>query len=404
MRDGTLVRMSGRLLLCAFILIELVCISASFADNADAEELFRAGRRLMKEGRFADACIAFENSNRIERNVNTLANLGDCWEKSGRIASAWKTFVEVIELTKADPGQENLRNVASTRAQALESRVSFVTLRVTAELAAIDQLEILIDGQALPPSFWNTGRAVDGGTHEVRVSAPGYIVRSLPIQIEPERDIREIILPGLERELVTTQAVAVPSNENPQPRPREVAGVNASVSWTSFSGAGRMRVRVAAHARVTRLNEGCEGTCPHWFASPDVQVIARRPGIRNDIQAGVALGFSKYGQRHSGPNEYVEQLWYICFTAGWFHRLPPARRLYAGLVLGAGIGGVQQSLRESDNSLTPLFSTGDIPVFEVSPTVGYFLDRGERFAVTAMVIGTSLGALALSAGVGAAVF
>ena len=52
--------------------------------NPQAEALFRDGKELMKQGKVAEACTAFEGSERTEHSLVTLMNLADCREKNGQ--------------------------------------------------------------------------------------------------------------------------------------------------------------------------------------------------------------------------------------------------------------------------------------------------------------------------------
>src|SRR5580704_7129436 len=74
------------------------------ADGANApaaEALFAEGRRLVDAGDFANACPKFADSERLDPSVATLLNLGACYEKAGRTASAWATFREAISAAQA---------------------------------------------------------------------------------------------------------------------------------------------------------------------------------------------------------------------------------------------------------------------------------------------------------------
>ena len=55
--------------------------------SPQAEALFRDGKQLMKEGKLAEACAAFEGSERAEHNVATVLSLADCREKNHQYAS-----------------------------------------------------------------------------------------------------------------------------------------------------------------------------------------------------------------------------------------------------------------------------------------------------------------------------
>jgi len=66
------------------------------AQSAEAEVLFREGKRLMKEGKLAEACDKLEASDRLESSIGTLLNLADCREKNKQLVSAWLAFHKAV--------------------------------------------------------------------------------------------------------------------------------------------------------------------------------------------------------------------------------------------------------------------------------------------------------------------
>src|SRR6188768_4533635 len=92
---------------------------AGAAQKAAAESLFDDGLKAMKSGHFAEACPKLEESERIDPAIGTLLYLGECYEKTGRTASAWATFREAASLANTS-NQADRARVASARAQGLE--------------------------------------------------------------------------------------------------------------------------------------------------------------------------------------------------------------------------------------------------------------------------------------------
>ncbi len=73
-------------------------------NRAAADALFNAGRDAMTEGNYELACRKFAESNRLDRAVGTLLNLGNCEDKRGRLATAWLRYAEALEmLSDSDP-------------------------------------------------------------------------------------------------------------------------------------------------------------------------------------------------------------------------------------------------------------------------------------------------------------
>src|SRR5678816_498104 len=70
-------------------------------DPAGAQALFDQARELTRQGRFAEACPKLQESNRLDPGIGTQFHLADCYEQSGRIASAWAAFLEVASQARA---------------------------------------------------------------------------------------------------------------------------------------------------------------------------------------------------------------------------------------------------------------------------------------------------------------
>lgn len=140
--------------------------------KAAAEVLFVEGRTLMDRGDYAAACAKFEASQKLDAGVGTMLNLADCYEKSGRTASAWAEYREVVPLARA-AGSEERAVLAEARAKALEPDLSTLTIHVSETPPGV-RLEVLRDGLPVDPAMFSTAIPVDPGQHEVVVRAPGY--------------------------------------------------------------------------------------------------------------------------------------------------------------------------------------------------------------------------------------
>jgi hypothetical protein len=143
------------------------------ADNgnaAAAEALFAEARRLAAAGDYPNACPKFAESERLDPSVATLLNLGACYEKAGRTASAWATFREAISAAQAARRDDYL-SVAQKRAAALEPLLP--RLVISEKDTTTPGIEIQRDGVAVTQAEWGVPIPVDPGEHVVAASAPG---------------------------------------------------------------------------------------------------------------------------------------------------------------------------------------------------------------------------------------
>ena len=162
--------------------------------SPQAEALFRDGKQLMKEGKLAEACSAFEGSERAEHNVATVLSLADCREKNHQYASAWALFLQADSQTRADPTKAVLNTTAKHRARALESRLSYLTINVPDE-SRIPELVVTRDGAPVDPAEWNRAIPADGGSHVIAGKAPGHESWSTTVTLRPESDKQAVEVP-----------------------------------------------------------------------------------------------------------------------------------------------------------------------------------------------------------------
>src|SRR5687767_2391284 len=73
---------------------------AAFAAESDAARLFSEGRALVLEGRFAEACPRFEQSQRLEPRLGTQLNAAFCHERQGELATAWLGYQQALGLAR----------------------------------------------------------------------------------------------------------------------------------------------------------------------------------------------------------------------------------------------------------------------------------------------------------------
>jgi hypothetical protein len=209
----------------ALALLLVVCISRpGLADVAAAEALFREGRRLLDEGRTAEACDKLAESQRLDPSSGTLINLAACHAKLGKIATAWAEFLAAARLALAQ--QRPLRaEEAKRRAAELEPKVPYLTVRVAARPPG---LVLTHNGTRLAESAIGMALPVDPGEHVVVATAPGREEWTTTVTISELGQHRVVDVPELapekpkpvEEEVEPEPAKAAPPPRPPPPPPR----------------------------------------------------------------------------------------------------------------------------------------------------------------------------------------
>jgi hypothetical protein len=154
----------------------------------------RDGKEHVRQGKIAEACAAFEASEKADHSVATVLSLADCREKNRQYASAWALFLEADSQTRTDTSKAALNSTARARAAALEPRLSYLTINVPDESRVAD-LVVSRDGIAIDPAEWNRSIPIDGGPHEISGKAPGHESWSTKVVIAPERDKQSVEVP-----------------------------------------------------------------------------------------------------------------------------------------------------------------------------------------------------------------
>jgi hypothetical protein len=163
------------------LLSPAVARAESTPDVARADALFNAAKQLRAAGQYADACPQFAESSRLAPGVGVSLYLADCYERIGRTASAWTAFrnAEKLALERSDKRAD----LAHARAQALEPKLSGLTILVPPEVAHSGP-EVLLDGsQIIPSQQWNLAMAVDPGDHVVTVNLPSQTPQTLTAHV-----------------------------------------------------------------------------------------------------------------------------------------------------------------------------------------------------------------------------
>ncbi|MEO8875558.1 MAG: tetratricopeptide repeat protein [Polyangiaceae bacterium] len=207
---------SGALALISLLGLAGVCRADSQDDKAAAQAAYDLGRKLSLAGNFAEACPKFEESEKLDPGLGTMLFLADCYEKTGKTASAWGEFreAEAIALKQSDARQK----VAHDRASALEPRLSRVLIKVESA-NQLDGLYVTRDGVEIGQGVWNTPLPIDPGPHDIAASATGHKTWTEHVEIATNGTTTTVVVPRLLEEpnavAVGNPAVLPTKNQNP---------------------------------------------------------------------------------------------------------------------------------------------------------------------------------------------
>ena len=240
------------------VMAELVPSDAFAQDTsrvAAATVLFDEGIKALDAGRLEEACPKLAKSQELAPSGGTLLALASCWERSGKLASAWVAYREAASRA-ASAGKSDAEMSASRNAARLESRLPKLTIRAPSGPA---DLEVRRDGILLTPAELGIAIPVDPGPHEVRASTPDGRTWRRSIEAR-EGAALTVNVPDVDRVDATgpegtlrTEASTGPSSERRAPP----SGTSTSRSTAPSTSSGRRTAgRVVAGAGVVIAGVG----------------------------------------------------------------------------------------------------------------------------------------------------
>ena len=202
MKTSTVRSCSHALLFVVAILVASGVTNAGAAraqtpeSRAAAQKMFDDAKALMESGKIAEACALLEESQKLDPGMAAQFRLGECYEKAGRLASAWSTFVEVASAARAAAMADRER-VAHERAEALKPKLSYLAINVPEAVATTPGLAIKRDGITIGRPQWGAGVPVDPGTHAIEASAPDKKPWTSQVKVQPAPGTTTVTVPVL---------------------------------------------------------------------------------------------------------------------------------------------------------------------------------------------------------------
>lgn len=238
------------------------------AQPAEADVLFRDGKKLLKDGNIAAACEKLDASERLESSVGTLLNLADCRERNHQLATAWAMFRKAA--VAARTGRDGRREKeARRREKLLAPRLSYLTVSVP-PASRVDGLAITRNGVELDRALWDQRVPVDAGDYELAAAADGYRPWTAQVRIAREAQQAEIEVPAL---VVEPRPAPEPVAAHPRPAPPARSADDADDAEP-------------AHREPARPSR--------WTTSREIALVVAAAGAAG---VGIGIGYGLHGRQ-----------------------------------------------------------------------------------------------------------
>jgi len=206
-------------------LLSLAAPARAQGNETIAEALFDEGRTLFEAQKYDKACAKFKESQRLDPATGTLLNLAMCYEKAGRLATAWTTWREAASSART-ANQTDREEHAREMAKKIEGKLARLTLTVNGTDNLPQGFWVTQDGTAQPPAAWGVSLPIDGGIHHFEAGAPGFLTWRSDIQIKDGQTLTVSVpilalegtpLPGSAPAAASEEAAKEQTDEEPTP-------------------------------------------------------------------------------------------------------------------------------------------------------------------------------------------
>ena len=264
------------------VVIGLVLCGLAAAAHADrADQLFKKGKKLLAEKKYAEACTAFEQSDKLDPGIGAKLNVARCYQEWGKLATAWRWYTDAEHMAAAshDDRADKIHAIVA----ALDPDVPRLTVNLPPG-AATDHLVVKLDGLALELAALGLERRVDPGAHEVEAFVDGARrSRTVPLERGGSAEIT-LEVPVRPRQRVSPGA---PEADAAPVRTRRLVGLGTS-------GAGVVAIGIAGIVTLRARGDYKHALDVHCNGRTDMcdeigQAAAHSARRRANISTGVTI-------------------------------------------------------------------------------------------------------------------
>jgi hypothetical protein len=155
---------------------------ASATETAAARSLAVDGLKLAQAGNCADAAPKLERAEKLYHSPVVASRLGECFVTLGRLVEGTEILRKVLREPQSGEPTPALTKALERAQRALDGakpRIAGLTVKV----AAVQDMTVKIDGDAVPSALVDTEIPTDPGEHAIDVTAPGFLRSSTHVSV-----------------------------------------------------------------------------------------------------------------------------------------------------------------------------------------------------------------------------
>jgi len=141
-----------------------ICLAAGTASADKADVLFKKGKKLLGEKRYAEACAAFEDSDKLDPGIGAKLNVARCYQEWGKLATAYRWYDDAERMARAANDERAPKIHALS--EELDGSVPRLTVKAPPD-ADLVGVTITLDAAPMPVAELGVERRVDPGPHQI---------------------------------------------------------------------------------------------------------------------------------------------------------------------------------------------------------------------------------------------
>jgi hypothetical protein len=314
---------------------------ASAAETAAARALAVDGLKLAQSGNCAEAVPKLERAEKLYHAPVVASRLGECYVSVGRLVEGTEILRKVLREPQSGEPTPALVKALERAQKALDAAKPKIA-GLTVKVAAVADLSVKVDGNAVASALLDTEIPSDPGEHTVEASAPGFLKASTRISVtegerktvtltltrDPNAPLVAVAAPAAGSPLAASPAPAAPPPAPPASTSTQDSArpPNRTAAYLAFGlGAAGVGAGSVLGVMTMKQHKDLQSSCPNDTCSKDQQQDlddAKRLGNFSTIAFGVGAAGLVLGT-------------VLFFTAGPSHvdhaKVAPQSRKFAGL-------------------------------------------------------------------------